>query len=114
MTNRLPGSKPSDDEGVTIGMDDINIVRVRLVKTNVRRVTLEERPSGVQPSDPAQVGQLLPHEPGDVGPEGEPDQVSVVVDGDPRWAPHRRGPQAQHQTRSRGRNHSRHPRHSTS
>ena len=83
MTNRLPGSKPSDDEGVTIGMDDINIVSVRLVKTNVRRVTLEERPSGVQSCDPAQVGQLLPHEPGDVGPEGEPDQVSVVVDGDP-------------------------------
>ena len=44
---------------------------------------LKQRASGVEPGDAAEVGQLLAHKAGDVGAEGEADQVGVVVDGLP-------------------------------
>ena len=95
----LPGAEPTDDERVSVGVNHVNIVRVSLVQPHVSCVALhqtrlerlkpqtllqesylKERSCRVETCDSAQVRHLLPDEAGDVGAEGEADQVGVVVD----------------------------------
>ena len=80
MTDRFPGSESSNDQRIPVRMDDIDIVSVSFIKTNVGGVAFKQGTRRVQPRDPAQVPQLLPHEAGDVGAQGEAHQVGVVGD----------------------------------
>ena len=44
----LPGSQSADDETVSVGMDDVHIIRVRLVQPNFWGVALKKRTSRVE------------------------------------------------------------------
>ena len=110
VADGLPGAQPPDDEGVPVGVDHVNKVCIRLVQAHIGGVSLkqiqisggetvfkhfqqgegrsmkhylEQRACRVKAGDAAEVGELLAHEAGDVGAEGEADQVGVVVDGLP-------------------------------
>ena len=61
-------------------MNDIHKVRISFVQPHVGCVAFKERTCGVQTCDPTEILQLLPHKPGDMGPQGEANQVGVVVD----------------------------------
>ena len=110
VADGLPGAQPADDEGVPVGVDHVHKVCIRLVQAHIGGVSLkqiqisggetvfkhfqqgegrsmkhylEQRACWVKAGDAAEVGELLAHEAGDVGAEGEADQVGVVVDGLP-------------------------------
>ena len=44
----LPGSQSADDETVSVGVDDVHIIRIRLVQPNFWGVALKKRTSRVE------------------------------------------------------------------
>ena len=48
VADRLPDAEAADDERLAVGMDHVNVVGVRLVKSDFDVVPLEERTCRVQ------------------------------------------------------------------